>query len=210
MRGELDTVNHVLVKVGFKIPDLLDPNFLDGLPNLEKPEHYEQTVAVDAATMEVLKSELVNLASLSAQDRGYAFEGFLNRLFKAFGLNPRSPFRLVGEQIDGSLQLDGDTYLVEATWQDPKVGQAKLGVFYTKVLGKAEWSRGLLISYSGFTDDGLKAFSQGKRTNIVCLEGLDLHESLNANVHLEEVIQRKARAAAETNRAFVPFRELFP
>lgn len=31
-------------------------------------------------------------------------------------LQARAPFRLVGEQIDGSFQLGNETYLVEAKW----------------------------------------------------------------------------------------------
>jgi hypothetical protein len=46
------------------------------------------------------------------------FEGFLNELFAGFGLAPRGAFRLVGEQIDGSFRLHGQTYLVEAKWHD--------------------------------------------------------------------------------------------
>jgi uncharacterized protein YjbI with pentapeptide repeats len=30
---------------------------------------------------------------------------------------PRGSFRLIGEQIDGSFHLEGETYLLEAKWQ---------------------------------------------------------------------------------------------
>jgi hypothetical protein len=41
------------------------------------------------------------------------------------------------------------------------------------------------------------------------MDGLDLSESLSGKFDLVQVITAKARRAAETNRAFVPVRELF-
>ncbi|MEO7863120.1 MAG: hypothetical protein ABIU05_22330, partial [Nitrospirales bacterium] len=57
---------------------------------------------------------------------GYAFEGFLSALFAAYGLAPRGSFRLQGEQIDGSFQIQRDTYLLEAKWQASLIGNADL------------------------------------------------------------------------------------
>jgi hypothetical protein len=65
------------------------------------------------------------------------------------------------------------------------------------------------VSYSGFTDEGLDAFGRGRSTNIVCLDGLDLHHVLEGALSLVEVVRAKERAAARTGRAFVPVRELF-
>jgi hypothetical protein len=65
------------------------------------------------------------------------------------------------------------------------------------------------VSYSGFTEDGLAAFAQGKQTNIVCMDGLDLYDALSRKLDLREAIRRKVRSVAETNRAFVPIRDLF-
>ena len=81
--------------------------------------------------------------------------------------------------------------------------------FSGKVEGKAEWSRGLFVSYSGFSDDGLQAFARGRRTNIVCMDGLDLVQILSGGLNFVEVIQKKKRRAAETGSAFVPVRDLF-
>jgi hypothetical protein len=116
---------------------------------------------------------------------------------------------LVGEQIDGSFELPPETFLLEAKWQDPPTGQAELLVFSGKVEGKSQWSRGLFISYSGFSSDGLQAFARGRSTSIICMEGLDLAHVLSGSLNLIEVIQRKKRRAAETGNAFVSVRELF-
>ena len=64
-------------------------------------------------------------------------------------------------------------------------------------------------SYVGFSEDGLKGFRQGRQTNLIGLDGLDLYHILSGMLHLREVLRSKVRRAAETNRLFVPVRELF-
>lgn len=157
---------------------------------------------------QTLGQELFDIRKLAPQARGYAFESFLQNLFGSSDLQPRAPFRLDGEQIDGSFQLGGDTYLVEAKWLRGPVGVGELHTFHGKVDQKAAWTRGLFISYLGFTDVGLEAFGRGKK--VICMSGEDIYLALGAKVPIRELIERKARMAAETGRTFVPFSELFP
>lgn len=162
-----------------------------------------------AQAMAELNGRLLRLATMKAQDRGFAFEKFLLDLFTLYNLDPRRSFRNTGEQIDGSFELPPETFLLEAKWQDARTGQADLLTFAGKVDGKALWSRGLFVSYSGFSEDGLKAFATGRRTSIVCMDGLDLAQVLSGGLNFIDVIQRKKRRAAETGSAFVPVRDLF-
>lgn len=162
-----------------------------------------------AQALAELNGRLLTLTTMKAQERGFAFERFLLDLFALYDLDPRRSFRNIGEQTDGSFELPPDTFLVEAKWQDAKIGQADLLILSGKVDGKAEWSRGLFISYSGFSDDGLRAFASGRRTGIICMDGLDLAQILSGGLSLIDVIQRKKRRAAETGSAFVPVRDLF-
>jgi hypothetical protein len=209
VREDLERLNELVLKVGFKIPELWDPGFLEAIPRRDAPPKSEARPALDAAALGALRKGLLEVTSLPAQGRGFGFERFLNELFDAHELAPRGSFRLVGEQIDGSFQFQGDTYLVEARWRDAQAAEADLLVFSGKVVGKAKWSRGLFISHSGFTGDGLEAFGRGKATNIICMDGLDLCHVIDGKLDLRDVLERKSRRAAETNRAFVPVRELF-
>jgi len=206
IREEIRTLNDYLLKIGFKIPELIDPKFLDGLPSVNKSA---AAVTLSDAKRIALLTQLRHLSALDPQTRGYAFEGFLKEIFSLSDLAPRDAFRLVGEQIDGSFVLQGETYLVEATWRNRCVGEEELMSFAGKVSGKASWSRGLHLSYAGYSRDGLEAFSRGKRTAIVCMDGLCLNDTLEHNLSLATVIGRKVRRAAETNEAFVRVRDLF-
>ena len=210
-RDEVARLNEILLRLSIKIPELNEQGFLDSLHRPDARREDSAQPDDTRPTDEVAKGlsqRLIGLYEYPPQRRGYEYERFLTELFDAYGLTPRSPFKLVGEQIDGSFKLHGETYLVEAKWHAGKTGQSDLLAFAGKVAGKATWSRGLFISNSGFSDDGLKAFGSGRRTNIICADGLDLHEVVHNRLSLVEILDEKLRRAAETNRAFVPVREL--
>jgi len=152
---------------------------------------------------------LLSISNLDPVPRGYAFEKFLVELFYVYGLAPRGSFRLTGEQIDGSFEHDGQTYLLEAKWQNAPVARDELATLNEIVTSKARWSRGLLISNSGFSVDGLQAFERGRPVALIAMDGADLYETLNRPIPLPEILRAKARRAAETNRCFVPVRELY-
>ena len=164
--------------------------------------------AFDKPKLSQLKAELVSISELLPQSRGYAFEKFLKGLFDIYGLNALEPFRLRGEQIDGSFQFANETYLVEAKWQSQPIGVADLHTFHGKIEQKAAWTRGLFVSNSGFTDEGLVAFGRGKR--VICMDGYDLYETLQREIPLNHVLERKVRRAAETGSPFIRVRDLFP
>jgi len=155
-----------------------------------------------------LRDELLRLRSLEPHERGYSFEAFLKRSFDASGLEARDPFRNTGEQIAGSFQLGHETYLLEAKWLAAPTGNRDLHAFHGKLEGKAAWARGLFVSFTGFTEEGLISFGTGKR--VICMEGRDLYEALDRQIPVKAVLERKVRHAAETGRPFAPVNLLFP
>ncbi len=183
-------------------------NKIEGKPDAAQPSGQPPKPAFDRPRLLSLRSDLLGFTQLAAQKRGYAFEVLLRDLFNVFGLEAREPFRLKGEQIDGSFLLQGETYLVEAKWQDAQTGVADLHTFHGKVEQKAAWTRGLFVSHSGFTEDGLAAFGRGKK--VICMDGLDLYETLSRELPLNHVLERKVRRAAETGLPFARVRDLFP
>ncbi|MFG1404389.1 restriction endonuclease, partial [Xanthobacter sediminis] len=94
------------------------------------------------------------------QARGRHFETLLSELFNAWGMDARGGFHVSGgEQIDGSFQHANDTYLLEAKWHRAKTDANTLHGFQGKVNERPEWTRGLFVSFSGFTEVGLQAFT---------------------------------------------------
>ena len=207
-REEIEKLNATILRVGFKIPELHDPEFLNELPTQTKSEEAD-TYIPNTKAITNLQKKLTEFEQLKPVNRGFAFEKFLSELFELFNLAPRGAFRLTGEQIDGSFKLDGEVYLLEARWRKERAANNDLLAFAGKVSGKAQWSRGLFVSYAGFSEDGLEAFQRGRSTNIIGLDGLDLHHIFVGSLDLGEVLRLKVRRAGETNRVFVPLRELF-
>ena len=155
-----------------------------------------------------LRDRLFAVRDLSPHERGYAFEAYLTELFNAFGLAAREPFRLDGEQIDGSFHLASETYLLEAKWINRKVSIAELHGFHGKIEQKAAWARGLFVSFGGFTTQGLAAFGKGKK--LVCLEGREIKIALEREIGIDALVTLKVRRAAETGEVFTPIEILFP
>jgi len=208
-RGEIDAINTAIRTIGFKIPELHDPGFLSQLPGSSIKSARKSGEVPSQQVLSDLQVQFTEIAGLAPVLRGFAFERLLNETFSSWQLAPRGSFRLLGEQIDGSFNLDNNIYLVEARWRDERASIGDLLAFAGKVQGKASWSRGLFLSYSGFSEDALQALERGRRTEMIGMEGLDLHYVLARQIDLTELIRRRVRRAAETNRFFVPARELF-
>jgi len=207
-REDITELNQLVAGVGFKIPGLWDPRFLDSLPRRERVAPSQPTPRSASQPLPALRDALAGLGALPAQERGYAFERFLSTLFDLQGLAPRSSFKLLGEQLDGSVVVDGETYLLEAKWQSTLTQESDLLVLSGKVSGKAKWSRGLFISYTGFAPTALEAFNRGKPANLIGMTGQDLFFVLDGTMTLLEAIRAKVRWAEETGEAMVSVQEL--
>ena len=219
-RDEIETLNRLLLDVGFKFPDLWAPEFLESLSGdaleraREKVRSTERLAdggggAALTAALTDLRARFYGLAA--DQDRqaaGLALEKLLNDLFQLFDLEPRQPFRVTGEQIDGSFLLDYETYLVEAKWTKEPVPESDLLVFRGKVEGKSAFTRGVFISLSGFTAQAIDAITRGKQPNFFLVDGYDVTAVLEGQIELPALLRLKLRKLTEEGRVFVSGREL--
>lgn len=141
---------------------------------------------------------------LTPQQRGFRLEALLRDALHAEGLQPRLPFRPVGEQIDGSFVLDGRVILFEAKWTAGTVPASDLYAFQGKVQGKLAGTVGLFISMSGFSENAADALLRGKELSVLLVTDDDLtvafsHGSFSA------MVRHKLRAAAEEGVALAPY-----
>ncbi len=139
---------------------------------------------------------------------GFAFEKLLNDLFEASDLAPRKPFRVVGEQIDGSFVLDHEVYLIEAKWQQATVSESDLLVFRGKIEGKSAFTRGVFVALNGASDQAKQAIPRGKQPVFFAVDGYDLMMVLSEEISLIEFFRLRQRLLAEEGLAFVPYGEL--
>jgi hypothetical protein len=145
--SEIEKLNEHLLDVGFKFPDLWGPEFIESLrfdsagrakQRVDEILVREKQRVVDqsrrSADLREIKEQFFGLhGEASPQKAGLLFEKILNSMLSLHGLAPREPFRIAGEQIDGSFDLDHETYLVEAKWEKRPVAEAPLLIFRGKI-----------------------------------------------------------------------------
>jgi hypothetical protein len=139
---------------------------------------------------------------------GFKLEMLLNRLFAMFDLAPRQPFRVVGEQIDGSFELNYEVYLVEAKWEKSPLPVADLYVFREKIEGKSPYTRGVLIALEGVSEPAKEAITRGKQPKFFVVNGHDLMMVLSEQIDLPEFLRQRQRLLAEEGLVVVPFGQL--
>ena len=134
-----------------------------------------------------------NGKEINAQRRGYLFEEFLKKLFLNEGIEVTEPFKIVGEQIDGSIKYDGEHYIIEAKWHDKWSASDSLYQFAAKVEGKM-YGRGVFISVNGFSPDSVQALTTGKHLGLFGRRW-GFSSNYRRNVHLREMLDNKIKAA---------------
>ena len=144
----------------------------------------------------------LHAGKLQPQKRGYALEKILIQLAKLESLEVTEPFRVNGEQIDGTLKYDGEHYLVEAKWQEKSAANEPVYQFAQKIEGKM-YGRGLFVSVHGFSDDVIRALVIGKAIRTIFVDGEDLVLVLEEHLSFTQMIDRKVKAAQTRGLVYV-------
>lgn len=196
--GEIETLNSIMNKLGYRLPSLEDKRFIDSLGVSSSSK-----VSVDRIKLSELATKYEQMKSnVDNQSRGYELQDLLVKIFELWKFKPRKPFRIVGEEIDGSFELDNEIYLLEARWRIKPSGSESLLTFYGKVLGKSEWSRGLFLSINGFTPEALEEIHKGKRINFIAMNGDELELVLYGKLDLSDLLRKKVRVSADEGKFF--------
>jgi hypothetical protein len=167
--------------------------------------------ATASQSAEIKKQDMSALTSLFAklfgenitpQARGYLFERFLRELFNRQSIHMGDPFRITGEQIDGTFKFEGENYIVEAKWQDALTSTGDLYKFAHKVDGKMH-GRGLFVSVNAFSTQGIEAIVVGKQIQTILMDGEDISHVLEGRISLEHLLDYKIRAAQTRGDVYV-------
>jgi hypothetical protein len=156
-------------------------------------------------SLEKLSQELAGLVSKQGtQEGGYAFENWFYNLVNYFEIPARPPYIADGRQIDGSLTLDGTTFLVETKFTQEQTGAPDIDTFMTKITRKADNTMGILVSLAGFSGVAIKEASCD-RTPMLLMDYSHIYNLvLSCRMSLPDVIRRIKRHASQTGKAFLP------
>jgi restriction endonuclease Mrr len=159
-------------------------------------EQKEAVAKTPSITLPKLKAEFIALfqGEITGARRGYALEDILQELAKISSLDVTEPFRVNGEQIDGSVKFDGEHYLLEAKWQDKEASNEAVYQFAGKIEGKM-YGRGLFVSIHGFSEHVVSSLVTGKAIKTVFIDGGDLIVVLEGLIGFTDMLDRKIKAA---------------
>lgn len=150
-----------------------------------------------------LESRLAELAKeLGTQKAGYAFQDWFFDLMDYYEVTSRRPYVSAGRQIDGSVTVEGTTYLVELKFTAEQAGATDIDTFFKKVHGKADNTMGLMVSISGYSSVAIQEASQ-PRTPLLLLDHSHLYLMLSGTMTFIDIVNRIRRHASQTSEAYL-------
>jgi hypothetical protein len=153
----------------------------------------------------VALSERLNAlaASLGTQTGGYDFQSWFYDLMDYYEVDNRRPYTSNGRQIDGSITIDGTTYLVELKFTSTQSAATDIDSLFKKVSDKSDNTMGILISMSGFSSVALKEASSSK-SPLLLFDHSHLYMILSGVISFPDVVRRVRRHSSQEGEAFLP------
>jgi hypothetical protein len=140
--------------------------------------------------------------SVGTQKGGYDFQDWFYDLLDFCEIQNRRPYVTGGRQIDGSLTLDGTTYLVELKFTGTQSGSTDIDSLRAKVEDKADNTMGIMVSISGYSSVAT-AQASGRKTALLLLDAMHLYLFLSGTLSFADIISRVRRHASQTGEAYL-------
>jgi hypothetical protein len=181
------------------------------LQNLQEEEQSRHRKAREAELAEqrevreeraAIRADLGNLFSeTDPHKRGKALEGVLNRLFKSHGIAIREAFTVtainegVVEQIDGAVEIDGRTYLVEMKWWSKAMGRGDVASHLVSVFNRGDVG-GIFISNTPYHASVIEDYKDAlTKTTVFLVELREIVMLMEREVALLDLLKKKIHAA---------------
>jgi hypothetical protein len=142
-------------------------------------------------------------SAVGTQQGGYDFQDWFYDLLDFCEIQNRRPYVSAGRQIDGSLTLDGTTYLVELKFTGGQAGATDIDSLRSKVDDKADNTMGIMVSISGYSAVAITQAS-GRKTALLLLDAMHLYLFLVGSLSFQDVVLRVRRHASQTGEAYLP------
>lgn len=139
---------------------------------------------------------------IGTQQGGYDFQFWFFDLLDYAEITNRRPYTSNGRQIDGSLTLDGTTYLVELKFTASQSGSTDIDSLKAKVESKADNTMGIMLSISGYSTVAISEAS-GRKTALLLLDSSHVYLYLVGSMKFDEILSRIRRHASQTGESFL-------
>lgn len=151
-----------------------------------------------------LKDNLESMFSkLGTQEGGYSFEKWFYELLDFCEITNRKPYKTDGRQVDGSLTLEGTTYLVELKFTKNQADATVIDSLKAKVNKVADNTMGIIISMSSYSSVAIKDAS-GSKTTLLILDANHLYLYFSGALTFSDIILRIRRHVSQTGEAYLP------
>lgn len=145
-------------------------------------------------------------ASVGTAQGGYDFQDWFYSLLDFYEIQNRRPYMSSGRQIDGSLTLDGTTYLVELKFTANQADATDIDSLRSKVDDKADNTMGIMVSISGYSKVAIKGAS-GRKTTLLLFDHTHLYLCLSGVLSFGDIILRVRRHVSQTSDAYLSVSE---
>ncbi len=156
-----------------------------------------QTLARLAARLDELAAEI------GKQEAGYRFQDWFYDMLDYFEVASRRPYVTAGRQIDGSVTVDGTTYLNELKFTREQATGPDVDILHKKVHDKSDNTMGIMVSMSGYSKPAMDGAS-GPRSLILLLDYSHLYLLLTGAMSFTELVTRIRRHSSQTGEAYLP------
>ena len=140
--------------------------------------------------------------AIGTQQGGYDFQAWFYDVLDFCEIQNRRPYVTAGRQIDGSVTIEGTTYLVELKFTASQAAATDIDSLRVKVDDKADNTMGIMVSVSGYSSVAVTQAS-GRKTALLLLDAMHLYLFLTGTLSLRDVISRVRRHASQTGEAYL-------
>lgn len=159
-------------------------------------------------TLETLSTRLAELyKKAGTSEGGYAFQDWFYDLVDYYEVVSRRPYMAAGRQIDGSITVEGTTYLVELKFTNEQTGAPDVDTFLAKINDKADNTMGVMVSMAGYSSVAVQQAS-GRRTPIILMDYGHVMALLQGTWTLPEIVARLRRHVSQTGEAYLQIQSL--
>ncbi len=167
----------------------------------------QQTMQRSIVELHSLRTQFEQLyPRLGTQEAGYGFQKWFYDLMDYFEVDNRRPYTSGGRQIDGSVTIDGTTYLVETKFTKDQSSATDIDSLMAKVNSKADNTMGIMVSVSGYSSVAKDEASKAK-SPLLLIDVSHLYHVLMGNMPFDEVISRIRRHSAQEGKAYLAVNE---
>lgn len=179
----------------------------DRAESRRRAEEIQEEVRRRKVDLQKLSDRLSRLAqNLGTQQAGYDFQDWFYDLTGYFELTSRRPYVNAGRQIDGSITVEGTTYLVELKFTCEQCDATAIDSLLKKITSKADNTMGILVSISGYSSVAI-AEASGPKTPILLFDHNHIYMVLSGGITLTELITRVRRHCSQTGEAYLSVQE---